>query len=258
MYHEFGKRTIRFEDDILVLDKQWQLEFCRELQKRELSDLQWHCNGRANLIDDDLLEAMAQSGCRGICYGIESGSDEVLRRIRKGFSRAVAGDAIRRTVKYMEAFVFYMWAFPFETVADFRQTVGMLIELTEWGKPVTITFDPLVPLPQSSMYHEFGDRVEISGRDFPRVDFLPLWESPEIEELVCTNFDILPQFGHYGSDAVTRMRDLVALFEDTKLRLLGRAFMGEPLACTPAAGEDEAVMQRWAGGTVRRAFPELG
>jgi radical SAM superfamily enzyme YgiQ (UPF0313 family) len=71
-----------FNDDTFVVDRKRVLKFC-ELLKLSGMDVKWYCNARVDLMNKELLEAMAGAGCIGIAYGIESGNQQILDAIKK-------------------------------------------------------------------------------------------------------------------------------------------------------------------------------
>ena len=70
------------------------MEFCHKLQGSGL-DVSWKAFGRVNLVDDEMMRAMADSGCVELRFGVESGSDRTLKRIKKGFTAAQAWKSFR-------------------------------------------------------------------------------------------------------------------------------------------------------------------
>jgi|GEM_PF-3097971 len=55
----------------------------------------WTDSARPHLLDDDLARGMAEAGCVMLSYGVESGSDAVLARMRKGFTSEQASGALQ-------------------------------------------------------------------------------------------------------------------------------------------------------------------
>ena len=56
--------------------------------------LKWTDSARPHILDADLAQGMAEAGCVMLSYGVESGSDAVLKRMQKGFTAAQAGAAL--------------------------------------------------------------------------------------------------------------------------------------------------------------------
>lgn len=83
---KYGVHHIMIWDDLFFLDRQRVLEFCT-MVRREVPDLRWWCQARASLIreeDESVFRTMVESGCDQVSFGLESGSDEVLSRIKGG------------------------------------------------------------------------------------------------------------------------------------------------------------------------------
>jgi len=79
-------KEIFIEDDTFTLNKHLVREFCSELKKRN-TNIVWSCNARATL-DYSTMKCMKDAGCRLVIVGFESGSDEILKNIKKGVTKA--------------------------------------------------------------------------------------------------------------------------------------------------------------------------
>jgi anaerobic magnesium-protoporphyrin IX monomethyl ester cyclase len=125
----YNSPIIRFADDTFSLNKLRAIDMCRQIIARGL-EIQWLCDTRADRVDGELLTAMKEAGCIRIKIGVESGSERVLKRIRKGVSK----EAIRRAValikeKQLPLTVYLMAGFPGETNEDLSQTIEFGKEL---------------------------------------------------------------------------------------------------------------------------------
>lgn len=77
-------REIGIEDDTFTVDRARAHEFCRLLAVGG-NRIKWYTNVRAD-VDYETLAAMRAAGCRLVTVGFESGSQEVLNRMKKGLS----------------------------------------------------------------------------------------------------------------------------------------------------------------------------
>ena len=77
-------KEVFFEDDTFTINKQRVLEFCSHYKERGL-DITWACNARVDL-DQETMRAMKKANCRLLIAGYESGSDEILKNVKKGSS----------------------------------------------------------------------------------------------------------------------------------------------------------------------------
>ncbi len=90
---DYGIKAVMFLDDIFDVNKKWVYDFIEELKRRNLG-LYWGCSSRVNHADYNLYKAMYEAGCLYIFYGIEFGSDTVLKRANKQINSLQAEGAI--------------------------------------------------------------------------------------------------------------------------------------------------------------------
>lgn len=114
---------IRFFDDVFTMDKKRVIEICREILKRKLNFV-WECEARANTIDEEMVREMKKAGCEFIDLGIESGSDRILKNIKKSITVQQAIEAAKTIKKAgLGLKVFIMHSLPGETYEDIKKTV---------------------------------------------------------------------------------------------------------------------------------------
>lgn len=81
---KYGVKEIHILDDNFTFSKEYALKLSEEIiQRRFHIDLALPNGIRLDKIDDELLSIMRQAGFYSISFGIESGSDETLQRIKK-------------------------------------------------------------------------------------------------------------------------------------------------------------------------------
>jgi anaerobic magnesium-protoporphyrin IX monomethyl ester cyclase len=76
-----GYRGFNFHDDTFCLNKKRVIDMAREFAKL---DIVWRCLSRADTVDEQVLNAMYDSGCRELILGVESGSQKILDTLQKG------------------------------------------------------------------------------------------------------------------------------------------------------------------------------
>ncbi len=166
LMERYHQRRFDIMDDIFVLDKQRVLAFCEGIRKRNL-DIEWACCGRIDLMDQELMVNMAESGCTWVFYGIESGSDNVLRRIRKGFSKAEARAVISESRQHFQVAASLMWGFPFETLEDFYETADLISFMGD--RDCSVDLYLLAPLPFSPLYRQYSCCLELAEGKCSRI-----------------------------------------------------------------------------------------
>jgi radical SAM superfamily enzyme YgiQ (UPF0313 family) len=140
-------KEIFVEDDTFTIDKKRVREVCSEIKKREL-DVRWSCNARATL-DYETMRIMKSAGCRLIDVGYESGSDKILKNIKKGVTtadtKAFTASAKRAGLKILGDFIFGL---PEETEDTIQQTIQFIKEI----KPDMLQIAVATPIPGTEFY----------------------------------------------------------------------------------------------------------
>jgi len=153
----WGVRHVAFVDDLFTVDRRRTLEFCREYRAQG-KPLTWGCTTRIDRVDAELLDAMAGSGCTYAFYGVESGSAKILARVNKVIPFSQTAEAVRKSAAAgMYVHTPLMWGFPFEDIADFRETMAFGQFLGHCGANVFYTL--ATPLPATALYEEFKERL---------------------------------------------------------------------------------------------------
>jgi len=146
-------KGIYFREDHFTLNKERVISFC-DLLKQEGLTFEWGCESRVDRLDSDLVTIMKEAGCRSMWFGVESGSDEVLKRIKKG----VTTEQIRRAFKIcreegIRVGASVMFGIPGESKEELKQTLRFLKEIN----PDWIYYSAFFGLPGSEMYQTLLD-----------------------------------------------------------------------------------------------------
>ncbi|KYK36940.1 MAG: hypothetical protein AYK19_07845 [Theionarchaea archaeon DG-70-1] len=196
--YEYGVKDFHVNDDTFVLNRKWVSDFCDAI-KAERNDVTWRCLGRINLMDEELISKMASSGCTGIQYGVESGSERVLKIVGKQITIPQVKEVVNLSVDCMEYVMStFMWGFPFETMGDFFQTVYMMGVLAEMGSVVKLLF--LSPAPLSPLYGEYCNQLRFDEKFVPNLlwgmyrDKLSQKEKDKVLEMIRKYPDIFSAF----------------------------------------------------------------
>jgi len=84
-----------FYDETFTLDKQRVHAICDLLIRKGLNKkIKWSTTTRVDAVDRNVLSKMKEAGCNHIEFGVESGNEEMLKRIKKGISRKQAERAV--------------------------------------------------------------------------------------------------------------------------------------------------------------------
>jgi hypothetical protein len=100
---------------------------CDRIIDRSL-DIRWSAKACLNrAMDIALLNKMKKSGCQSLSYGLESGSETVLKSMRKNIDLKQAQRIIKQTKQAgIQANCFFIIGYPTETEQDFQKTLDFI------------------------------------------------------------------------------------------------------------------------------------
>jgi len=144
-------RVTQFEflDDNLLFDLERMRRICDLLIEGRIN-LPWSGgNTRVDNIDEPVLKKMKESGCFKLNFGIEAGSDRVLKSINKRITIDQAREAIELTKKAgLFAGIFFILGHHTETVEDVKHT----IRLARTFPADAVQFTINTPWPGTALY----------------------------------------------------------------------------------------------------------
>ena len=146
----YGLDFVSFQDDCFVVDPARVYEFCDLLDQSGMR-IKWSCCGRVNLVDAPLLARMRAAGCVSVNFGIESGSQTILDRVKKGVKVERAKEAVRLVrAAGMRCPTSFMLGTPGETRETAFETVRFCQELQIPLSALMLT----TPYPGTPLYDE--------------------------------------------------------------------------------------------------------
>lgn len=156
-------KAIFFEDDTFTAVKERCIAITEEIIKRGIV-VSWTANARADL-DYKTMEIMRKSGCRCLCVGFESGSQELLNNIKK----MVNVDKMKQFIENAKRAGIlihgcFMVGHPGETKETMNQTLGLAKALN----PDTVQFYPIMVYPGTEAYDWYKERGLITTAEFSR------------------------------------------------------------------------------------------
>lgn len=137
--------------DLVVTDESFLqyndriVEFCETILAEGIQNkVKWICQARVNHADPDILKLMKRAGCRVICYGIESGDPDILKKIKKGITFDQARDAVRWA---RDAGILTDTNFIIGHPGDTHETIRKTIDFSRELDADLASFAILVPFP---------------------------------------------------------------------------------------------------------------
>lgn len=144
LHGKYGIREVSIWDDNFALSKERALKFCRLLKEADL-DLIWWCPNGVSLhtVDEELLAAMKASGCYAVAFGVESGSERVLKDMKKKLSLEKLRDTVSLAHKMgFRTQGFFIIGYPIEEERDILKTIRLSKELP-FSRASFCLFQPL-------------------------------------------------------------------------------------------------------------------
>jgi anaerobic magnesium-protoporphyrin IX monomethyl ester cyclase len=120
---KLGIAHVHMYADLFTVNREQVMQICRLMIEQKI-ELSWTCNSRVDYVDQEMLQQMAQAGCTLISWGIESASEQILRRAAKGYRMEQAP----RALEWAHAVGIRNWGYfiiglPGETVDTIQETI---------------------------------------------------------------------------------------------------------------------------------------
>jgi anaerobic magnesium-protoporphyrin IX monomethyl ester cyclase len=145
-----GIREFLIYDDTFTVDKKRVHAICDEILRRKL-DIGWDVRAKVNTIDADLLKHMKAAHCERIHYGVEAGTDRIMKVLRKGITTEETRKVFKMTKEAgIDTLAYFMIGSPSETRDEIRQTFEFMQALDPDYTHITI----LTPFPATEIYYQ--------------------------------------------------------------------------------------------------------
>lgn len=138
----YGIDSFYIADDTFCLKKERVYEFIQLINDLPYKFV-WAMETTVRSVDEQMVRALKKSGCIQIDFGVESGSQDALNRMKKGITVEQIENAFRLCRKHgMRTFPTLMFNTPEETESDVAQTISLMkrIRATNYGLNLTVPF----------------------------------------------------------------------------------------------------------------------
>ncbi|MFA6593804.1 MAG: radical SAM protein [Candidatus Buchananbacteria bacterium] len=156
--NEYNVEGIWFADDTLTTNYDHVRKICRIMKE---SGLYWGAQSRVDLVNEEIIKLMAESGCLQLDFGVESGSQRVLDEIiNKRIKLSDVEKAFELCQKYgIRREAGFMIGLPNETKEEMRQT----FEFAKKIKADHYSFSIFTALPGTKLFNDFfKDRISVA------------------------------------------------------------------------------------------------
>ena len=144
----YGAKEIRFFDDTFTQNRQRVFEICAGLKRRGLR-IPWTCLTKVKAVTPEMLRAMKGAGCWQVLYGLESGDDEMLKRLKKGNTVEDNRRAVRWAQEAgLSVRADFIVGTPGETIDSLRRTLAFALAMgLDYAH-----FNKFVPFPGTALH----------------------------------------------------------------------------------------------------------
>ncbi|MCG2809167.1 MAG: radical SAM protein, partial [Candidatus Portnoybacteria bacterium] len=147
---EMGIDEIFIYDDTFTVDKQRVINICDEIIKRNLK-FTWDVRARVDTVNEEVLRKLKQAGCVRIHYGVESGTEKILKVLNKGIHLDQVVKVFNLTKKIgISTFAYFMVGCPTETKENILETIKFAKKLNTDYVQITL----FTPFPATKIYND--------------------------------------------------------------------------------------------------------
>lgn len=164
LYEQYRVKEIHLEDDCFTFDLDFAKDLCRGIISLKYPLSFSSPNGiRLDRVDDELLELMKEAGWYSIYVGIESGSNRVLKEMRKNLTKEFISKKISMIRRAgLEVAGYFILGYPTETRRDMEETI-------KFAKDVDLSwahFATFIPLPGSEVVRDLESKGWVKPKDW--------------------------------------------------------------------------------------------
>src|SRR5580692_10303598 len=142
-------------DDVFTINHAWIRAYSAEMKKRNLR-VPFECISRADRLNAEMLDLLAELGCFRIWIGSESGSQRILDAMDRGVKVEQVQSAVRMTrERGIQSGMFLMWGYEGEELEDIEATVRHVSKSNPDIFLTTVSY----PIKGTPYYKRISDRL---------------------------------------------------------------------------------------------------
>jgi anaerobic magnesium-protoporphyrin IX monomethyl ester cyclase len=110
-------------DDVFTINHEWMRKYAAEMRRRNLR-IPFECISRADRLNEEMLDLLAELGCFRIWIGSESGSQRLLDAMDRGVKVEQVQRAVEMSrARKIQSGMFLMWGYEGEQMEDIEATI---------------------------------------------------------------------------------------------------------------------------------------
>ena len=246
----YGVNSFELVHDMFTVDRKRVVAFCEALLESK-EEFYWGCSARTDCVDEELIALMSKAGCRGIFFGIETGSKRMQKIIDKGLELNDSAERVRSCDKFkINTAVSLMAGFPDETMDDLRDTAAFFVDSLRYDHA-----DPqlsiLAPLSDTPIQRQHKDSLVLND-DVADMSYRGWQQAPQDHALIAEYPEIFSSF--YAVPMPHLEREFLKELRDFLLNGM-RAFRRLLLGLHQDSGNVVDVFQQWQEWRTKHGAP---
>ncbi len=150
-----------FLSDTFTINQGYVKELCEKIIEKDLN-ISWTCNSRVDTITQELAYIMQKAGCYLISFGVESGTERIIKENMKNLDLSKAKTAADICSNAgIKSMMYYILGFPNETKQEMENTLRLSLNV----RSDLARFFVATPLPGSRLYNNRPNLSELNLSD---------------------------------------------------------------------------------------------
>jgi anaerobic magnesium-protoporphyrin IX monomethyl ester cyclase len=155
LLNTYSPDMVWVSDDVFTINHKWLRDYAGEMRRRGLR-VPFECISRADRLNPEMFDLLAELGCFRVWIGSESGSQRILDSMDRGVKIEQVQQAVEMSRKHgIESGMFLMWGYEGEELADIEAT----IKHVSTSKPDIFFTTVSYPIKGTPYYKSISDRL---------------------------------------------------------------------------------------------------
>ena len=123
LLQEYSPDMVWVSDDVFTIHHAWLRQYAAEMRRRGLH-IPFECISRADRLNEEMMDILAELGCFRVWIGSESGSQRILDSMDRGVKLEQVQNAVELSrSRGIQSGMFLMWGYDGEEIEDIEATV---------------------------------------------------------------------------------------------------------------------------------------
>ncbi len=124
LLNEYAPDQVWISDDVFTINHDWIRQYTAEMRRRSIR-IPFECISRADRLNEEMMDLLAELGCFRVWIGSESGSQRILDAMDRGVKIEQVQNAIDLArQRRIETGMFLMWGYEGEEIDDIEATIN--------------------------------------------------------------------------------------------------------------------------------------